>query len=609
MADELLPYYEKELAFIRQLGAEFAKEHPKIASRLGINTDTIEDPHVSRLIEGFAYLNARIQHKLDDDFPELSDALLSVLFPHYQRPIPSSAIIQFIADEEQLNAKYIIARDTLVETEQFGGESCQFSTIYPIELLPIRVDSACLMGRPFNTPGASNIKGAGAVLKLSLSTFSNSLRFPDVKLEKIRFFLKGQSQHVISLYELLLKNCQTVVMHLPETGESVFLKNNTIQAVGFAADEGLLPYPTSSFIGYRLLTEYFVFPEKFMFIDIINLAHAIPSNTGNKLDLYIYLTSSNLELEHHISKDMFVLGATPAINLFPQRADPIKLTHLNPEYQIVPDSRRPKSYEVYSIDKVTATSSFGDQEFHPIYGLNHQHIGQDPSVFWHATRRPATMNSENRDNASDMFLSLVDLQFNPNVPDGRTLIIETTCSNRNLPDKLPYSATQPKLQCIDISPPCTKIRCLTQPSTTIRPPLRNHARWRLISHLSLNHLSLTGGKDATEALKEILRLYDFKESSVTHSLIDSILNVDIRPISAPLTINGRAAMCRGTEIEITLDDYQLTGSSAYLFASILEYFFALYCSINSFTRVLVKLKNKEGFLKKCPPRAGEKFFL
>ena len=170
MADELLPYYEKELAFIRQLGSEFAEEHPKIAGRLGINSETIEDPHVSRLIESFAYLNARIQYKLDDDFPELSDALLSVIFPHYQNPIPSMSIVHFDADEEQLDAKFAIPKDTLVESEQFQGESCKFSTVYDTELLPITITSANLIGRPFNTPGSSQVKGAGGVLKISLST-------------------------------------------------------------------------------------------------------------------------------------------------------------------------------------------------------------------------------------------------------------------------------------------------------------------------------------------------------------------------------------------------------------------------------------------------------
>ena len=611
MADELLPYYEKELAFIRQLGAEFAEEHPKIAGRLGINTDTIDDPHVSRLIESFAYLNARIQHKIDDDFPELSDALLNVLFPHYQRPIPSMSIVHFAPDEEQLESPYLLEKNTLLETEQFQGETVRFSTVYDTELLPIKVTSASLIGRPFTTPGSSDIRGAAGVLKISLETFNEEILFSDLEFDKIRFYLKGQPQHINPLYQLLLNNCQNVVASLSETdGQPIFMGKNSIKPVGFASDEGILPYPDSSFVGYRLLTEHFIFPEKFMFVDFTGLKERLPAHAANKLDLYIYVDSTDIELEHNISKDTFVLDACPVVNLFEHRADPIKLDHTQLEYQVVPDSRRPIGYEVYSVDKVTASTSDGDEmDYLPFYGLNHEHQDTDEHSFWFAKRKDSKMSTYERDDATDVFLNLVDLQFNPNIPEERTLVIQTTCSNRDLPAKLPFSADQPKLQCVDSAPPCKKIRCLTQPTQTVRAPLRNHARWRLISHLNLNHLSLTGRDDATQSLKEILRLYDFKESSVTRALIESIDSVKARPISSPLTIDGHTTMCRGIEIEIELDDRQLSGSSAYLFASILEHFFGLYCSINSFTRVLVKQKSKEGYLKKCPPRAGEKILL
>jgi len=611
MADELLPYYEKELAYIRQMGSEFAGEHPKIAGRLGINAETIEDPHVSRLIEGFAYLNARIQHKLDDDFPELSDALLEVLFPHYQRPLPSMTIVQFVADEEKLEDTYKLPQNTLLETEQFGGETCRFSAIYETQLHPFKLTEATLLGRPFTTPGSQNLKGSGGVLKLSLQTFNEEITFSEVKPERIRFYLKGQSQHINPLYELLLNDCQAIFMATSETdAKPVKLPPNIIKPVGFTIDEGLLPYPDTSFMGYRLLTEYFTFPEKFMFLDLEGFADKIPDNAEGTLEFYIYLGDSDVELEHNISAETFQTGCSPAVNLFEHRTDPIKLDHTSTEYQIIPDARRPTGYEVYSVNKVTASTSDGDrEEYLPLYGTSHENQDTENHAYWFTKRRNAKMGTYLRDDGSDVFLSLVDLYFNPNNPDDRTLSLATTCSNRDQPSKLPFSSDQPKLQCIDSAPPCERIRCVIQPSSTVRPSMRNNARWRLISHLSLNHLSITGRDNATKALKEILRLYDFKESSINRAQIESIIHVNTRPISAPLTIDGRATLCRGMEIEIMLDDSQLTGSSSYLFATVLEHFFALYCSLNSFTRVLVKLKSKEGYLKKCPPRAGEKTLL
>ncbi len=611
MADELLPYYEKELAYIRQLGSEFANEHPKIAGRLNINAETIEDPHVSRLIEGFAYLNARIQHKLDDDFPELSDALLEVLFPHYQRPIPSMSIVQFTADEEKLESTYLLPKHTLLETEQFNGETCRFNAIYETHLHPFKIEEANLIGRPFTTPGSKKLKGAASVLKISLKTFNRGILFSDVKPDRLRFYLKGQPQHINPLYELMLNKCQAIVMTTSESDPNpVRLPVNSIKPIGFSLDEGLLPYPDSSFMGYRLLTEYFAFPEKFMFIDIDGFADKISVEAQDTLEFYLYFNKSDIELEHNISADTFQIGCSPAVNLFEHNTDPIKIDHTTTEYQIIPDVRRPVGFEVYSVNKVTASSSTGlKQTYLPLYGINHENQENENQTFWFSRRRDSKMGNYSRDDGTDVLLSLVDLYFNPNNPDDRTLSIATTCSNRDQPAKLPFSSIQPKLQCVDSAPPCSNIRCLTQPSNTVRPLMRNNARWRLISHLSLNHLSITGRNDATNALKEILRLYDFKESSINRAQIESITQINTRAISAPLTIDGRATLCRGIEVEIELDDSQLSGSSSYLFATILEHFFSLYCSINSFTRVLVKIRNKEGYLKKCPPRAGEKILL
>ena len=611
MADELLSYYEKELAFIRQMGSSFSKEHPKIAGRLGISADTIEDPHVSRLVEGFAYLNARIQHKLDDDFPELTDALLSVIFPHYQRPIPSMSIMQFTPDKDQLDAKYTVARETQIETEYFQGEHCRFTLNYDVDLYPIEIKSAQLIGRPFTTPGANKMRGAASVLKISLETFAPEITFADISFEKLRVYLRGQPQHIHPLYKLLCSNCLGITLSSPDKElQPTFLPGNTIKQVGFETEDGLLPYPSSSFIGYRLLTEFFVFPEKFMFLDFTGFDEKIPLGTETKLDIYVYLSETNIELEHNINIDTFALNCAPMTNLFKQKADPIRLDQTKTEYQIIPDARRPLGFEVYSVDNVIASTPTGDKiNYLPFYGLNHEHKNSDDHAYWFASRRNSKLGYQERDDATDVFLSLVDLQFNPCIPDERTLSLALTCSNRDQPSKLPYNLEHPKLQCVNSAPPCTAIRCITQPSKTVQPPLRNHARWRLISHLNLNHLSLMGGESATKALKEILRLYDFKDSSVTKGLVESIISVTARQISAPLNIDGHATMCRGVEVEILLDGNLLTGSSSYLYASVLEYFFALYCSINSFTRTLIKIDNKEGYLKKCPPRAGEKVFL
>lgn len=610
MSDELLPYYEKELAYIRQLGARFSQEHPKIAGRLSISEDVIEDPHVSRLIESFAYLNARIHHKLEDDFSEISDALLEVLYPHYQRPIPSMSIVQFVPDQDQLSGSYCVKAKTLLETDQFQNDRCRFTTVYETMLHPLEVENAKILTRPFSTPKSNEVRNANSVLHLSLKTFNKSVNIDEFKPNRLRFFLKGQLQHINPLYEMLFNECVQVV--IAETGSDLkpkILPAHAIKAVGFMDDEGLLPYPANSFMGYRLLSEFFSFPEKFLFFDIENISNYI-SDFKNELNIYIYFKSSSVELERNISSDNFLLNCTPVVNLFEHQAEPIRLDYKKSEYSVVPDIRSPLGYEVYSIDDVIGLSSGGvKHQFYPLYGIKHHQIDVNNQSYWFAKRLPAKLCNGVRDDATDVFLSFVDLHFNPNVPNDKTLLIKTTCSNRNLPEKLPFNLDSPKLQCVNGSPPCKKIRCLIQPTRTLRPPLRNGARWRLLSQLNLNQLSLMGSKDSLNALKEILRLYDSKESSASRAMIDSLYSMEIKSINAPLLIDGRTSMCRGLEINLTIDDSQLSGSSSYLFVTVLEHFFGLYCSINSFVRLVAKRKNKEGYLKKCYPRAGSKILL
>ncbi len=611
MTDELQSYYNKELAFIRQMGAEFSRENSKIAGRLGIYGDTIEDPHVSRLIESFAYLNARIQHRLDDDLPEVSNAMMEVLFPHYHRPFPSMSIVQFEADREKLDAGFSLPRGTLLDTELFQGESCRFATVYDTKLYPFEVNNARVLGKPFNTPGAAQSQGANGVVRISLKTFNPEILFSELQPGSIRFYLQGQPQHVHPLYELLLS--QATAVYLATSGDDtspVFLPTSCVKAVGFEENQGLIPYPPGSFLGYRLLTEYFAFPEKFMFFEITGLKDKIPDTAQDSLDLYIYLGESDIELEHNVSASTFQLGCSPAANLFEHRSDPIKLTHTDFEYEVVPDARRPSGYEIYSIERVRATDSSGKSEtYPPLYGIDHVNQRTDHGAYWFSRRQHAKLGNNQRDEATDVFISLVDRHFNPNRPDDRILMLETLCSNRDQPAKLPFSAEQPRLQAVDGAPPCSAIRCLTRPSPAARPSMRNDTRWKLISHLSLNHLSLTGREDACTALKELLMLYDFRNLSSNRAQIDSITDIKTSTVTASMPIDGRNSLCRGIRIEIELDNLKLSGSCRFLFATILEHFFALYSSINSFTKVMVRLKDHEGYLKACPPRTGEKTLL
>lgn len=609
MPDALLPYYEKELSFIRQLGKEFSEQHPKIASRLGIAEDTIEDPHVSRMIESFAYLNARIQYKLDDDFPEISEAFLNTIYPHYLRPIPSCSITQFNPDPENIDSIVTIPEDSLLDTAKFNDSQCRFKTVYPVDLFPIYLKKAQIKSRPFSTPGSMHAEGAGSVLHLKLKAINNDFEMHELDFSKIRFYLKGQSQFIYPFYELLLRNCHGIAMTCSEDDtQPVYLDKNSIRQVGFDDNQGLLPYPERSFIGYRLLTEFFIFPEKFMFIDIVDIGKHMNEKYHSEINLYIYLNEADINLERNINKDCLLLGCTPVVNLFPQQAEPIKATSKQKDYEVIPDARAADMMEIYSIDDVSATNTNGQiEKYREFYGINHE--TSDNDTFWYAKREFKHTGNKKYVPQTLTRLTLSNVNFNADALDDRILLVQTTCSNHDLPSIIPIGSAQADLHCINDSPPTDSIRFIHQPTATFYPPLRHGALWRLISHLNLNHLSLTGSDDSLASLKEILRLYDFADKPSTKAIIESISSIRIKQITAPVYVDGMSTLCRGLEVLIELDNKSLSGISSYLFASILERFFTLYCPINSFVKCTTSIKGKEGILKTCSPLSGAKIIL
>src|SRR5262245_45358615 len=310
MSDELLPYYHRELAYIRKMGGKFADANPKIAARLRIAADTCEDPHVERMIEAFAYLTARIRHKLEDDFPEISDAMLGVLYPHYLAPIPSMAIVQFVLDRSQgeLTNGYTVERGVSIETEPIEGEPCRFRTCYPITLWPIELVSAILSGRPFTAPVTPYSSQATAVLRLELACMSKDLTFAQLTLDSLRFFLKGQDQHVYDLYEFIHNNTlEVAIASSPRDAQPVLLDRRKVLQVGFERDEGMLPYTARSFLGYRLLSEFFAFPKKFLFFDLAGLGGRALSRFGNKIEVYFYLNRTSSDVAQNVDTETFRL--------------------------------------------------------------------------------------------------------------------------------------------------------------------------------------------------------------------------------------------------------------------------------------------------------------
>jgi type VI secretion system protein ImpG len=603
VTDNLLIHYNRELSALRQLTADFARAHPRVAARLRLSADSVEDPHVSRLLEGVALLNARTRQKLDDEFPELTDAILDQLYPHYLAPIPSMAIVQF-GVQKDLTGSFTVPAGTELDTEPVGGESCRFTTAQPTVLWPINLEQASLTGRPLVAPATPRASGAVAVLRLSLRCLSPDQSFTKLGLDAVRFFLRGPAAATSPLYELIHNNVMAVALADSAVDpKAVILGPEAVRPVGFDRDEGILPSSARSAPGYRLLTEYFAFPEKFLFFEIAGLTAKTLVEAGPNLEIFLYLNRSSTELERTVNAASFGLNCAPIANLFRQRAEPIRLTHTETEYRVVPDVRRPEALEIYSIDDVTATSPDGESATYlPFYSIRHAGVLHGELRFWQAVRRPA----EAGDAALECHLSLVDLDLDPKLPANWVVSVETTCTNRNLPPRLPFGGGHPHLTLTNPLAPVVSIAAMTAPSAPLRLPNRQQGRWRLISHLLLNHLSITGGEAGAEALREMLRLYDFRDSPETRALIDGIVSLKAEQRTARAPGGGIGALCRGIEIELTLDERAVADAGAFLLAAVLERVLALQATINSFTRLNVAVRGRTGYLRRWPPRAGDR---
>lgn len=605
MSDELLNQYDRELAYLRRMGAEFARAHPKIAGRLRLGPDGTEDPHVSRLIESAAFLNARTRQKLEDDFPELTDALLGVLYPHYLAPIPSFTILKFVPVPD-LTEPFELRQGTMLETARIHGEPVRYRTGYPTTLYPLEVAGLSLRATPFEAPLTPHSTGAAAVLRLTLRRAPAAPPISEIAPDSLRFYLGGQPQHAYVLYELLLSSLlQVAVATSSNDSKPQLLPPTSVHRVGFAKSEGMLPYPNRSQLGYRLLTEYFAFPQKFRFLDLKGLAGPVMQRAEDKLEVFFYLRKTSLDLQQNLNAMSMALGCTPAVNLFEKRAEPIRLRHREPELRVVPDARRVGSMEVYSVNSVSASSPQGETyRYRPFYATDHQASERVPGLFYHPTRRKANEVDDQDDRGTEVYLRLVDLDFDPTATADHVLAVETTCFNRDLPAKLPFGGDQPKFRFSDGGGPIEHIRCLTPPTPTRRPQQERGTRWKLVSHLLLNHLSLDGGDGATQALQETLRLYDGIGDPSNLRVIDSILSIKSEAATLRVAAGVQAGFCRGTVLHLELDEAGFAEHGIFLFASVLEVFLGLSCSMNSFVQLRATTNAREGALCQWPARSG-----
>ncbi|MGU3494339.1 type VI secretion system baseplate subunit TssF [Xanthobacteraceae bacterium A53D] len=586
MSDGFLQRYSEELSALRRRAARFAAAHPKIAGRLRLSGDTADDPHVERIVQSFAFVAARVRQKLDDEFPELTGSLLETLYPHYLAPVPSMFMAR-LSPNAGLDGVFTVPRHSNVACAPFEDERCRFMSAQAVALAPVELTEAKLTDQPFAAPLAPHLKAASC-LRLSLRSRSASAGMGELGLKSLRFHIAAPWREAVMLHELLLN--QTLGIALARHADDpapIFLDRARLTPAGFAEEEGVLPYPDSSFTGYRLLTEFFVLPQKFLSFDIGGLE----AWAGKELEIFLYLRQPAGPLERAVSSASFALNTTPLVNLFPQKAEPVVVDGRRVEYTLVPDARRHGTREVYSITDVVLRDRHGQQV--PVGPAFHG-VGSD-TVAWQIRR-----SFDALDRTSDVSLAFVD-RAGTRVPGDLVASVETLCLNRDLPERMPFGGGHPRLEMLDASAVVGGVEALTAPTRVVRFDEDEERRWRLISHLNLNHLSLLGGNGT--ALKEMLRLYVRPDRRDSNLMIDAIAGLESSAATARI---GSGGMVPGTDIRLAFDADRIDRGTAYLFGSVLDRFFGLYTSINSFTRLTVTLTGHDAPVAAFPARLAER---
>ena len=634
MDRRLLEHYNEELRHLRGMASEFARDFPKIAGRLALNADAkvqCDDPYVERLLEGFAFLAARVHLKLDAEFPRFTQGLLETVYPDYLCPVPSMTIVRLEPDAQDgaLAPGFVVPRGTQLRSQLGKGErtACTFTTSQAVRLLPLAITEARYFVRDLAELNLPRQLGAKAALRLRLKkTIPES--FKQILADPLVFHIRGGDEIPGQIYEQIFAHKLRLIVQgvSGQKSPGTVLPADQIRPVGFATEQALLPPAPHGFEGYRLLREYFVFPERFLFFELKGFQQALAQIAGDEVDLIIALDEQDTRLEGRVDKSSFDLFCTPAINLFEKTLDRIPISNRVSEFHIVPDRNRALDFEVYKLSSVTGHGETPDQEqqFLPFYQAKDTEL--QGRAFYAVNRVPRLLSDHERPvgkyrsdyGGTDTFISIVDGDMAPCRTDLRQLGIRAMCTNRHLPIQMTKGIGPKDFELEKVSAPIVSTRILSGPTRPLpsvvvsgggedqRTPTGRFA-WRLISHLSLNYMSLLdrGADTGAEALRDILKLYVDPSDRQSLKQIDGIRSVRSQAITRRVQTAGPITFARGLEITLLLDESAFEGQGVFVLGAVMDEFFARYVSLNSFTEtVLTTIQRKE--VMRWPARIGKR---
>jgi len=621
MDPRLLDYYNRELVYMRELAGEFARQHPKVARRLGMHGIEVADPYVERLIEAFCLLSARTQIKLDAEFPRFTQRLLEVVYPNYVAPTPSIAVAQFRPSDSSGNLVrgVPIPRDSDLDAAPAPGErtACRFRTSQPLTLWPVELTDARLTGIPPDIRGLERYVPAHVTvhgaLRLRLRCTGDTTFDQLSGLDHLPVYLCGDDQIASHLFELLHSaGVATLIGQPGAMGERPHaVTEDAVSYVGMGPGEGALPLQWNTFHGHNLLHEYFACPQRFYFFGLNKLAPGFGRISSKEAELVVLLSKPPGPLASQVDAGQFALYCTPVVNLFPKRTDRIEITPGRAEYHLVADRQHPLDYEVYAVKRLSGQESQQSApiDFQPLFVTLNSDEGNHGRYF--SLRRERRLLSEQARKygtrtaytGTEVFVSLVDQNEAPYPDTLRYLSVESLVSNRDLPNLVPRNGLHDLTSATSI--PVDGIGLIRPPSAP-RPPFADgEMAWRLIRLLGFNYLSLIDleHRSGGQGLRDMLRLFAPSDDLAHQGQIQSLIGSKIQPVMRRLPGNGPLIYGRGIHCQLTVDEDGFSGISPYLFGVVLEHFLARHVSVNVFTETAL-YSMQRGLVHRWPARMG-----
>ncbi|HTH74967.1 MAG TPA: type VI secretion system baseplate subunit TssF [Trinickia sp.] len=596
--------FREELSALRSESVLFSEKHRELARTLGLNAREATDPQVELLLQSFAFLVARLRHQVELDKARLPDALLAFLYPHLEAPIPSMLIAQIDVkpDGADFSKEQTLARGRMITaatTNHLGQKTeCRFQTCYETPLLPLLIDTVVLESA-LEYAFLGKTSSSQSVLRVRVRPNGiGALQAKGKGPRRLRFYINDAQANAVALYELLALHLSGIaVLPAAATQPVRQLPPDTLRWLGMEPDEAALRANAHTHSGYRLLQEYFSFPEKFFFFEIDQLDQLDFSAVNDYFDLILVLDRPFQPMMHFDAASL-QLNCVPLVNLFSQRIDPIALSHSDYEYRMTGDLKNHRYCEIHSIEELESISSEGKpRPLAPYFAMDNVRRMEEQDYFYLCRRVPATALHVA---GSEMFVSFLDRQFNlsqltDEVVGGRAL-----CTNRRLPERLMSGSPLH----LEGAGPVLRIRALTKPTPHHTPPQIGNRPWSLVSQLALNHLSLDGGPIALGALKDILRLHVGPNQESGWKQIDAIKALRSRSIARHVGKDAWRGFVRGCELTVVMEPSDIGASSAVLFCSVLRHFLRGYASVNHLVEVALETSSLKGSPKQWRASAG-----